>query len=184
MTPHYEDKVLESELRDHLAAELDAQLGRSKVAFRKYIVQTRVHAPVVVIKTSTEPNFRAKFWTIAVGGSIAAAVAGFWLLPTVFHRLAPSAVTSHSLPSAPQVDTSASAMAVDRSGGAEWEEVEKVVSTQTVDDGLFIMDDRTPVRLIRQVETERMQWIDQRRGVRIETIVPRANAQFIALETY
>jgi hypothetical protein len=182
MSRDYEEKVLESELREHLSAELDGQLGRSKRAFREYIVRTRVHAPVVVIKTSAEPIFRAKFWTISVGGAIAAAVACFWIVPQVFHRAAPTSVTNHSSPTAPRLDVSASALLAD--GGGEWEQVEKVVSTMTVDDGLFIIDDRTPARLVRQVEMERMQWIDQRRGVRIETVVPRENVQLITLDTY
>ena len=181
----FEDQILESDLREHLAAELDTQLGRSKRAFREYIVRTRVSAPDVIVKTSTAAQFRAKFWTLTAAGAIAAGLAAFWAVPLVMNRGNTTAINdpTHAAPAAELAAVTAASPTDDAAGG-EWEEVEKVVSTMTVDDGLVIIDDRTPARLIRRVEMERMQWFDQRRGMSLETVVPRENVQLITLDTY
>lgn len=167
----FEDDQLDAMLREHLAATLDSQLGRSRRAFEAHIAGPRKPS-----RRST--NKRA--WTaigVLTGGLAASLLAAAWALP--IHKPAspvPIAASTNVLPTS---SSPAPAEAAYR-----FRKVGQVLSCRTQDEGLIVIDDHTPARIVRQVEMERTQWFDEGRGVRIETITPREDVKLIHLETY
>jgi hypothetical protein len=62
--------------------------------------------------------------------------------------------------------------------------VAQVVYWRTVDDGMFVIDDGTPVRRLRRQQWETTTWLDTRTGQRRETYVPTEEVMLVAVPTY
>ena len=176
MKREQQDQDLERLLREHLAAELDGQLGRSRRAFEQHLAHTRTAAPSL---TASRPAAQ-KTWLLAaaVGTAVAASLAALWAVPIVR--------TSHPVPvvgtAAPMTNSLPATQTAEPP--SRWQQVEQVTRSISLDRGVVIIDDHTPARLIRRVATERTQWVDPQRGVSIEAIVPRENVSLISLDTY
>lgn len=176
MSMEYDDD-LDEKLRVHLAAELDGQLGRAERAFRD---EVRLATPVLATRLRTS---RSHVWTIgAVGAAVAASMAAMWVVPVAPPDDAFMAATQPGGPGDIALMATPSEAAPDVS--PQWQQVEQVVNSMTLDEGLVLLDDDTPARLVRQVSLEQLEWVDERRGLRVQAVVPREGARLIPIDTY
>jgi hypothetical protein len=177
------DRLLEETMREHLSAELDGQLGRARLAFVTQIAEAGEAA-------QRRQRLNHRTWmAAAVGMGLAASLATFWLLPALSpkHDLPILATPAHpervAAPvAAPRPHVSPSvAMPGDL---PDWQKVDSVVTSVMLDNKPVMLDDQTPARMIRQVSTEKTEWFDERRGVRVETVVPTENTVLQGMVTY
>ncbi len=163
-----DDEQFDARLRGILAGELDPQLGRARRAFERH-----------VSSTSDTRRRGGRSWVIGLAGAaLAASLAAVWVVPKFV-----ATKISEIVQTQPGVFSPAVAPDV-RESATEWEPVERVVSSRTLEDGLVVLDDKTPARFVRQVAMERTQWVDPKRGIRVEAVVPREKVTLIAMDTY
>ena len=191
MDKEFNDDELDATLRAYLAAELDGQVGRAGQAFQEHLALAH---PGARRQGGGIRSTRAGLWMIgALGTAVAASVAAtMWAVPVTTTPGAGDFVAVATAESEKPVN-------VDRTPGGEasvdpvqtsaslavnWEQVERVVSSRTVDRGLVLLDDNTPARLVRRVSLEQTEWVDEQRGVRMQAFVPRQEARLISLDTY
>jgi hypothetical protein len=192
MNDESNDPQRDETLRRHFAAALDGQAGRARAAFERHVEQQR-GAPG---RGRTRPRgARAGMWVVAgVGAAMAASLAAIWAVPLMRTTPpTPSASVNHAGPAAlghsqamvaatslPS-PTTAAALAAD---GSRWTQVGLAVTSAAVDEGVVVIDDRTPARIVKRLSIERTQWVDPARGVRVETVVPRERTMLIDMDTY
>lgn len=189
MSSQHEEDEFDATLRGYLAAELDGQAGRAERAFRDHL---RAARPAARPRT-----MRSNAWLIgATAAAVAASMAAMWAVPVtppsgsgddssvVMKQPEPRAEIASkpevTTPDGTPADTAMSGEAA----GPRWEQVEQVVSSVTLDDGLVLLADDTPARLVRQVALERVEWVDERLGVRVQALLPREGARLIPVDTY
>ena len=181
-------------LRDHFAAALDGHVGRSRRAFERH---------VAAMSTAASPVFDAPLrtrdrrgWVIAgLGAGLAASVAAIFVIPTL--RVAPQppvaavsnrevgpGIAGHRGGSPLAAAPIPSVPATNVVSPFHFQKVDEVLSRHAEVEGLIVIDDHTPARIVRERAVERTRWVDERRGVRIETIVPREDVKLIHLETH
>src|SRR6185437_7091039 len=145
----------------------DGQLGRSEERFRQFLLQEqRAPAP----RSSFRLPNRFRGWTFGiVGSALAASLAALWANPSL-RTVAPE----NSNPTvAPSVVTPVNNPTF----------VEQDVQSQTFDDGTFMADGNTPVRILRRRDVERMRWFDQNRKLQGEQVVPRDHVIYVQMRT-
>ena len=187
----WSDDELDELLRGHLAAELRQMEGRAVGAFEARLAAERRSAP---LQAKPLRRTRGRAWVIAgvIGTSLAASLAGLWAVPVVwgppqdrnYVDERPSAPSPQDpdrpvVAVLPDVATSATQLA-----GYQFEQVEQEVSRLTQDKGLLLAEDHTPVRVLRQVEMRRTQWVDPRNDVRLETEEPQEKTVIMLLDPY
>ena len=194
MDKEFNDDGLDATLRTYLSAELDGQLGRAGQAFQEHLALAHPTTRQRSAGTRSTRSTRAGLWLIgAMGTAVAASVAAtMWAVPVTTRpggndsvvAAIPKAKEPVEVDRAPGNETPRDAVATSVSTAANWEQVQQVVSSQTVDRGLVLLDDNTPARLVRRVSLEQTEWVDEQRGVRMQAFVPRQEAQLISLDTY
>jgi hypothetical protein len=61
--------------------------------------------------------------------------------------------------------------------------IERLLRSRTLDEGIVLIDGRTPARKLRRQWYERVEWYDRARGARMERIVPREEVVFVRIPT-
>lgn len=187
----------ELKVREYLSATLDGQIGRSEARFRQYLLAER-SLPMPSSAIAGEPPVpqlfqgsplsdrgtrlssrgfgpRIRGWTLGIAGAaLAASLAALWAGPSL------RPLTGHS----PTSTTAPQTASVPHSTVADPLLVEQDVHSQTFDDGTFITDDSTPVRVLRRRDYERTRWFDQNRQLKGEEIVPQDHMVYVQLKTY
>jgi hypothetical protein len=191
MNREYDEDEIENLLRDHLAAELDTQRGRARRAFEAHVAHV---ARTGVGGASRAPAHgvlsrerRARLWVVgAVGTAVAASLAGLWAVPVARTGNSTSVMetTTGGAPRAENPGTQPQTPHLVSDPAVYWERTEQLVSSVTLDKGTVVVDDDTPVRVIRRVAVERTQWVDPRRGVTVEAVVPHEDVKLIVMDTY
>jgi hypothetical protein len=155
--PELNDEQLDNLLGDSLNESLDPQRGRAEAYFRQYL---RGEARVA---------WKQRAWLIgAFVGGMAASVAALWAAPW-FRAADPSPHRSPvSQATSPQLIAPA---------------VQRVVNSQTIDEGVLVLDDNTPVRVLRRRAVERTRWFNQEEQVQREQVTPKDDFVFIKLTT-
>lgn len=153
-----DDEQLEALLKDFFSEALDGQRGRAELHFRRYLDQA--------MRTA----WRQRTWLIgAFATGLAASVAALWASP-LFH------VTTQSPHAAP--------------GGAFAQQtalvpaMEQVVHSRMIDEGVVMLDDNTPVRVLRRHSLEQTRWFDEHAAVKAQKVIPRDDLTLIRLTTY
>jgi hypothetical protein len=184
MNREHDEDELDATLRDHLALELDGQLGRAERAFRDEVAVARSTYTIRPRRT-----LRAHAWVIgAMGAAVAASVAAMWVVPVAPQTDNPAVALTQPkgrADAASQQGDSPSPPAPDApTPQPHWQQVEQLVNSVTVDDGLVLLDDNTPARLVREVALQQVEWVDERLGVRVQAVLPREGARLIPIDTY
>ena len=148
------DAMLSEYYRDSLAG----QQGKSEQGFRAYVARESREA------------WKRRNWLIgAFASGLAASVAALWALPLLRQEPSRTGV-------------------VDPSGATNTAmispAIERVVQSQTQDDGVIMLDDQTPVRVLHRRGIEKTRWFDQRQAVQAEQTAPRDDLVFVKLKTY
>src|SRR5690348_4147102 len=131
--PKLSDEQLDNLLGDCLKESLDPQQGKAEAYFRQYL------------RGGARFAWKQRSWLIgAFVGGMAASVAALWAAP--WFRAADSGTQRPTVAQA-NVDAQLIAPAVQR-----------VVNSQTIDEGVLVLDDDTPVRVLRRRAIERTRW--------------------------
>lgn len=155
-------------VREYLSAQLDCQVGRAEARFRQFLAEQ--HRPSARRNPFRLPN-RFGGWTLGVlGTALAASLAALWAGPSL-RQVTPSSTTGRTL-------TPTSATPVNNPIL-----VEQDVQSQTFDDGTFMADDHTPVRVLRRRDVERTRWFDKNQKLQGEQLVPQDHVVYVHLRT-
>ena len=153
-----DDEQLEVLLKEFFSEALDGQRGRAELHFRRYLDQAMRAA------------WRQRTWLIgAFGTGLAASVVALWASPLL--RVVPQ--TPHDASSGTFAQQASLAPAV-----------EQVVNSRTVDEGVVMLDENTPVRVLRRRSVEQTRWFDEHAVVKAQKVTPRDDLTLIRLTTY
>jgi hypothetical protein len=176
------DDQLDAMLRQHLKCELDPQLGRARLAFQTHLLATqkppRKIRPHVV---------RPRVWMIGVVGmAVAASIGALWAMPSVFPVKAttPTAVTVNDPAKGELATMPVAHVANPGAAVRQWEPVTSVVNSVSENQGVVLIGQNTPARVVREVSTECVQYVCPDRNVRMEIVVPRETTRLIPVETH
>jgi hypothetical protein len=173
---------LDATLRRFLSTELDGQLGRARTAFEAHVARpAATHRP----RRAT----RSRLWVIGLAGAgaaMAASLAAVWAVP-MFGGKRPSSTMVVDVVQPPQPHAPSSRPGERSAGNAspaiDWEPVRQV-STTAVRDGGTLVVGGAPARVVKSVSTERIEYFDPGRNVRVETTVPQERVMLIGVDTY
>jgi hypothetical protein len=184
---------LDATLRGFLGAELDGQLGRARAAFEaRAIPSTRTTHGTVAQR---QRRFsRSRVWAIGLtgaGAAMAASLAAVWAVPLLGRLSSHTTATTSSivtplLPS-PHAESPrpADKTATGTIGGpSDWQPVQQVTSSATLYQGVLLVGGKAPARVVRNLSTERTEWFDPDRNIRMETTVPHEKVMLINVDTY
>ena len=157
--PEQDEEKLDATLAEFFRGKLDGQRGRSEAAFRQYL------------KGDSKLAWRTRSFLIgAFGAGLAASVAVLWASP-IFHTNLPHAPFAGPSPS--QVDPS-----------IVHPVVERIVDSHTSDEGVIMLDEETPVRVLRRQAIEQTRYYDQFDQVQSQEVTPRDDLVLMKLTTY
>jgi hypothetical protein len=166
-------EALDALLREHLAAELDPQLGRAARHFHHYLA---THDGVAT-HHSPAPRRALGGWVVGiVGGAMAASIAALWAGPALWQPHSPGSIggaTPH-----------AHATLAPAPADYHFDLDDVTLSTQTRDGGTVLLDGRTPARRIYRDELKQLRWVDPTHDASFEQIEPRRNIMLIEMDTY
>jgi len=159
--PEMNDEQLDALLGDFLRESLDAQQGRSEQHFRRYLQGEARFA------------WKQRSWLIgAFVSGMAASVAALWAAPLFRLTHAPDRNLPASHPPSAVVAAKPIPPAMQRD-----------VQSQTIDEGVLVLDDNTPYRVLRHREVERTRWFNEQAKVQNEQVKPKDDLIFIKLTT-
>jgi len=158
-------------VRDYLSDRLDGKLGGAEARFRRFLTQGHDEsAPISRNPFHISNRFRG--WTFGVvGAALAASLAALWAGPS----LAPLAPQKPGLIST----DSRQPTLVDNPIL-----VQQDVQSQTFDDGEFMMDGDTPVRVLRRRDLQRTRWFDDSQKLQGEQVAPQDHVIYERMKTY
>jgi hypothetical protein len=177
------DDELGAMLQEHFAAELDPHVGRARRAFEAHVLRETSASP-------RRPSRRGTFgtWLFRTAGPAAAAgLAAFFVVQQVARHRQPTVIGTNVTPTNYHPSTNVSptvAITTPADTSPQWEEVRKVVCSGAQDNGLVVLDNKTPARVVRRVSMERTEWLDPKRNVRVEVEVPREKVMLIGMDPY
>ncbi|HET6247850.1 MAG TPA: hypothetical protein VFE47_09140 [Tepidisphaeraceae bacterium] len=155
-------------VQDYLSATLDAQCGRAEARFRQFLAEQK--APPAVKPNAFPLTHRFRGWTLGIAGAaLAASLAALWAGPS----LKPVAPVTPN-PGTPAINV----MPVNNGF------VQQDVQSQTFDDGTFLTDGDTPVRVLRRRDVHRTRWFDQNDKMQGEEVVPQDHVVYVPMKTY
>lgn len=157
-----DDPQLDATLRAFFRDTLDAHRGGAERGFRRHV------------KAEARGAWRNRSFLIgAFASGLAASVAVLWATP-LFRPMTqsrpPVAVNAPGEPA--------------RADAAFVPVVERVVNSQTSDEGVVMLDDETPVRVYRRQAVERTRWFDENDAVRAQEVTPHDDLVLMKLTTY
>jgi hypothetical protein len=173
---------------EYLSRRLDPQMGRALAAFRGAAIRSQADEP-------RPPRHRR--W---LGGTAALATAATLLVvvvlggrrqairpPRVVHpsptvvRLPPALLDGkrdqQQTPEPGEVHVEQTAV----TARSQPRVVEELVRYRTLDEGIVVIDGRRPARKLRRQWLERIAWIDEASGARLERIVPREELVYVGI---
>jgi hypothetical protein len=117
------------------------------------------------LKSESKALWRQRSFLIGTFISgLAASVAVLWATP-IFHQ---------SAPPSKHVESASVIQPV----------IERLVSSQTSDEGVVMLDDDTPVRVFHRQSIEQTRWFDEHEKVEAQELTPRDDVVFVKLATY
>lgn len=182
MDTKLDEGEIDETLRRYFAVELDGQLGRAERAFRGELRLTPLAATG---PRRRRRSLRSHAWVIgAMGAAAAASMAAMWIVPVTPPGGTPVAVTQPGVDDGAIAGVGGTSLEDLSTSQPKWRQVEQVVNSMTLDDGLVLLEDNSPARLVRQVALQQVEWVDERSGVRVQAVLPREGARLIPVDTY
>jgi hypothetical protein len=187
-----DDAQLESLLREHFAAKLDGQLGKSAAHFLREVGAAQPAQPQMRLvgaddNTDDAPlrmprsiherrrnGWSAFAWSIGLAGAaVAAGIAVVMILvplvqrpPANDNRVVIGPDSGHPTPSiAPAGDTP--------------QNVEHALTWNTIDQGTVYLGGEVPLRSVVRQANETVRWYDPQRKARVEMTVPRDEVMLV-----
>ena len=157
--PEQDEQRIDATLAEFFRGALDGQRGRSEAAFRQYL------------KGESKLVWRTRSFLIAAFGTgLAASVAVLWASP-IFH-----------------VNTAGSGVAIKPTNPNDsaivHPVVEHIVDSRTSDEGVIMLDEETPVRVLRRQAIEQTRYYDDHDQVQSQEVTPRDDLVLMKLTTY
>lgn len=157
--PEQDDQQLDAALAEFFHGALDGQRGRSESSFRQHL------------KAESKLAWRTRSFLIAAfGAGLAASVAVLWASPVFRAGTTPRPQRADETP---RVDPSLVHPVVER-----W------VDSRTSDEGVIMLDDETPVRVLRRQAIEQTRYYDEHDTVQSQEVTPRDDLVLMKLTTY
>jgi hypothetical protein len=158
------DTEFDAIFRQYLSAQLDAHQGRSEGHFRRYLGDV------------SRAAWKRRNWLVgAFITGMAASVAMLWGSP-LFHFSTPAARPSNG--------TVASVSSSGEPPVSVTPAMERIVQSQTTDEGVVLLGEDAPFRVLRHQSIEQEKWFDQRQNIRAQQVTPREDLVFIKMPTY
>jgi hypothetical protein len=162
------DPAHEAVVREYLSATLDAQIGHAEARFREFLAEQK--PPVSPRHNLFQLPNHFRGWTFGiVGAALAASLAALWagpslkpVIPAGGNGGVPINVTPVNNPML----------------------VEQEVQSQTFDDGTYLTEGDTPVRVMHRRDFERTRWFDQNQKLQGEQVVPQDHVVYVRMKTY
>lgn len=157
-----DDEQFDAMMSGFFRDALDPQLGRSERSFRRHL------------NDMLRSAWRQRSWVIgAFATGMAASVAMLWAVPLL---RGPSPVAAPT-------------GVVSRGGNDVQPEtvvpaVERVVQSHTTDEGVIVLGDDTPVRVLHRRQMEQTRWLNDPRHAHEEQGTPQDEMVFIKMPTY
>ena len=185
---------LDATLRGFLGAELDGQLGRARAAFEARAIPSTRSAHGAAAHRQHRVS-RSRVWAIGLtgaGAAMAASLAAVWAVPLLGRMSSHTTATTTSIvtPLLPSPNSDLPRATADKTaagatgGDADWQPVQQVTSSATLYQGVLLVGGKAPARVVRNLSTERTEWFDPERNIRMETTVPHENVMLINVDTY
>lgn len=161
--PEMNDEQLDALLGDFLKQTLSAQQGRAEQHFRRYL------------QGEARVSWKQRSWLLgAFASGMAASVAALWAAP-MFRAAHTPGVGPERNPLSPNRHV-VSAKPIPPA-------MQRDVQSQTIDEGVLVLQDNTPYRVLRLRQIERTRWFNDQAKVREEQVTPRDDLIFIKLTT-
>lgn len=158
-----DDEQFDAMLSGFFTDALDPQRGRAERGFRRYL------------NDASRAAWRMRTWVIgAFATGMAASVAVLWATPLL---RGPSTGPAAAPPLADVTPA-------DRSTPPFIPAVERVVQSHTTDEGVMVLGDDTPVRVLRRQQLQRTHWANDPQGEQEERSTPQDELVFIKVPTY
>jgi hypothetical protein len=159
----------EKAVREYLSAQIEPQVGRSEGRFRQFLAYQEEPADERRHNIFRMP-IRFNNWTLGiVGAALAASLAVLWAGPS----LMPVAHENPIINRPTQTNPVSSPVFIQQD-----------VQSQTFDDGTFMTDDNTPMRVIRWRDFDRTRVFDENRKLQEEKVVPEDHVILVPVKTY
>lgn len=159
------DTEFDAMFRQYLSAELDVHQGRSQGHFRRYLDDV------------SRAAWKRRNWLIgAFITGMAASVAMLCGSP-LFHFSTPAA-------SPPRGNAVASVDSGGEPPVSVTPALERIVQSRTTDEGVVLLGEDAPFRVLRHQSIEQEKWFDQRQNIRAQQVTPREDLVFIKMPTY
>jgi len=188
-----DDAQLESLLREHFAAKLDGQLGRSAARFLRAVGADQTAQPQMRLVGENEIDADAPLpmprpihehrrsgwsafgWSIGLtGAAVAAGIAVVMVLVPLVQR--PPAANKNVV-IAPHADGPGSS--VTTAGDAVPRDVEHALTWNTIDQGTVYLGGEVPLRSVVRQANETVRWYDPQHKAHVEMTVPRDEVMLV-----
>jgi hypothetical protein len=161
--PELNDEQLDALLGDFLKESLDPQQGRAEQHFVRYL------------QGEARVAWKQRTWLIgAFLSGMAASVAALWAAPLFRATHKPDRVQQNA-----QLDPRHSIVSAKPIPPA----MQRDVQSQTIDEGVLVLDDNTPYRVLRRRAIERTRWFNEQAKVQNVLVTPKDDLIFIKLTT-
>lgn len=155
-----DDEQFDAMLSGFFEETLDPQLGRAERGFRRHL------------DDAARSAWRLRSWVIgAFATGMAASVAMLWAVPLL----------TSTNPGAP---TSSVRVAEGNPPSQVVPNVERVVQTNTTDEGVMVLDNDTPVRVLRRQQVDQTGPANGPGNTQAERAAPQDEWVFIKMPTY
>lgn len=161
--PELNDQQLDALLGEFLNDSLEVQRGRAEQHFRRYL------------QGEVRVAWKQRTWLMgAFLSGMAASVAALWAAP-LFRA-------PHGLERSPQSNLAGAQEPIIAARPIP-PAMQRVVQSQTIDEGVLVLDNNTPYRVLRRRAIERTRWFNDQAKVQHEQVTPRDDLIFIKLTT-
>jgi hypothetical protein len=190
-----DETQLESLLREHFAAKLDGQLGRSTARFLREVGASRSAQPPMRLVGDDEaapiamqpismpraiPDHRRSGWSAfgwsigLAGAAVAAGIAVVMILVPLVQRNPAPTQQVVIVPDPTERHTTVTPASDDAP-----RDVEHALTWNTIDQGTVYLGGEVPLRSVVRQANETVRWYDPQRNARVEMTVPRDEVMLV-----
>jgi hypothetical protein len=158
------DDELDQLVAEHLSKRLDPHVGKTRAAFEAMRAAERRDA------------LRRRLFVgsmVSAGGLIAASIAIAWGVWSIRWKPIHPPIAKQDVPLA---------AAVALKTGPQ--DLQRVVTWETLDDGMEVIDGKTPMRKLRREEIEEVQWFDPENKATIRMTIPREQVVLVEMKRF
>jgi hypothetical protein len=154
---------LENLLREHLSKTLDGERGRAAAAFRKHVEAE--HGQAEPFNRLVIPRRALWYW------------AG---VPSLMAACLAVVVTLQFMGGPKKIDTPITP----NPGNIAFEKLDQYELSHDINDGVAVLDDNTPIRVIRRQTLRHTQWVDPNDKATYSVTEPVEKVGYITVQPY